>query len=84
MQSKVCECCVEDKILKDFPIYGGNGGKVNIETDGDNAEVAKSVNGYKLPMVVSVNMSLKFMESRNNNTQIKKTFDGKIVYRPKI
>ena len=24
------------------------------------------------------------MESRNNNTQIKKTFDGKIVYRPKI
>ena len=46
--------------------YGGNGGKVNIETDGDNAEVAKSVNGYKLPMVVSVNMSLKFMESRNN------------------
>ena len=46
--------------------YGGNGGKVNIETDGDNAEVAKSVNGYKLPMVVSVNMGLKFMESRNN------------------
>ena len=46
--------------------YGGDGGKVNIETDGDSAELAKPLNEYKLPMVVSVNMSLKFMESRNN------------------
>lgn len=46
--------------------YGGDGGKVNIETDGDTAEMAKPLNEYKLPMVVSVNMSLKFMESRNN------------------
>ena len=52
--------------IGDNKSYGGNGGKVNIETDGAKAELAKPINGYKLPLVVSVNMSLKFMESRNN------------------
>jgi len=52
--------------IGDNKSYGGDGGRVNIETDGDTAEVAKPLNGYKLPMVVSVNISLKFMESRNN------------------
>jgi|688.fasta_scaffold02540_4 hypothetical protein len=52
--------------IGDNKSYGGNGGKVNIETDGNTAEVTKPLNGYKLPMVVSVNISLKFIESRNN------------------
>ena len=44
--------------------YGGK--KVKIETDGKKPELAKTLNDYKLPLVVSVNMTLKFMESRNN------------------
>lgn len=46
--------------------YKSTNGKVNIETDGNTREVAKPLNNYKLPMVISVNISLKFIESRNN------------------
>lgn len=52
--------------IGDNKSYGGEGGKVNIETDGDSAEVAKPLREYKLPMIVDVDISLKFMESRNN------------------
>ena len=41
-------------------------GKVDIETDGTKAISTKRMKDYKLPLVVDVNITLKFMEAKTN------------------
>jgi hypothetical protein len=41
-------------------------GKVNIETDGARASVSKKMKNYQLPLIIDMNITLKFMEAKTN------------------
>jgi hypothetical protein len=43
-----------------------SGGKVAVETDGRNANATKKMANYQLPLIVDMNITLKFMEAKTN------------------